>query len=503
MNRRYCVVLREIRNSCGKGVAMQRLAATWACLLVVGFSPSVFAYIQWSGSPVDSDWNNPENWNGGVLPTDDKAGVKSEPDGPVIVEGDVAVCLQLTLGGTNGGTIRVAGGVFNVTSNSAIMGNAAGENGTLIVNSGEFIAGGNFYVGLAGDATAYFDGGTVSVGSVFGIGERSTSTATVYLGVSKVTCETFRMDDRGGATVLMDIANGILIVDGDESAKIQTYIDNGWIIAFNGAGTLEMDYDVRNPDKTTLTAVHPLGIDPVNGQNVEVDLAALTWNLPEPAQAGAVVTCDVYFGTEMNPYSPNYDYQKVVTNESVESYAVTLESGKIYYWKIDVFENGELIFDAQVPSSFSTGNVVPKVNAGGDITAWLIDGKAQLDLVGTVEDDGKPAPYTVLWTVTTQPEGGTVEFAPASADTKSLSVVCSGVGDYVLDLAANDSSDTGTDTIAIHVFENACEAAKSLPDYVPLVGDLNEDCRVDDLDLALLEENWLKNVELTSYYIEQ
>ena len=481
---------------------MRKLAIICACLVVVGFSPSVFAYIQWSGSPVDTSWNNPENWDGGVLPTNDKAGVKSEPVGPIIVEGDVAVCQQLTLGGTSGGTITVAGGVFNVTNNSAIMGNAAGENGTLILTSGQFIAGGNFYVGLAGDAIAYLDGGTVSVGSVFGIGERSTSTAIVYLGVSKVTCETFRMDDRGGATVLMDIANGTLIVDANESAKIQTYIDNGWIVSFGGAGTLEMDYDVRNPEKTTLTAVHPLGINPVHNQIVTVDVNALTWNLPEPNQAGAVVTCDVYLGTQMNPYSPDYNYTKVVSNESVESYAVTLEPGVIYYWKIDVFENGELIFDAYVLSSFSTGNVVPTVDAGGDITAWLIDGKAALDLAGTVEDDGKPAPYTVKWTVTAQPEGGTVEFTPASADAESLSVVCSGAGDYVLELAADDSSDIGTDMITIHVFENACEATKSLPDYVPLVGDLNEDCRVDDIDLAMLEANWLKNIELTSYVVE-
>jgi hypothetical protein len=481
---------------------MRKLAIILACFVIAGFSPSVFAYIQWSGSPIDTDWNNPANWDGGVLPTNDKAGVKTEPVGPIIVAGDVAVCMQLTLGGVSGGTIRVAGGVFNITQNSAIMGNAANENGTLILNSGQIIAGGNFYVGLAGTATAYFDGGTVSVGSVFGIGERSTSTATVYLGVSEVTCETFRMDDGGGATVLMDIANGTLIVDGDESAKIQTYIDNGWIIAFNDESTLEMDYDIRNPGKTTLTAVHPLGISPANGRVVGTDLNTLTWNLPEPSKAGAVVTCDVYFGTELNPQSPDYDYRKVVSNQSVESYAVTLESGKIYYWKIDVFENGELIFDAQVPSNFSTGNVIPKVNAGGDITAWLIDGKAELDLAGTVEDDGKPAPYTVKWTVTSQPEGSTVELTPASADTESLSVVCDSVGDYVLELAANDSSDTGTDTITIHVFENACEATKSLPNYVPLVGDLNADCRVDDLDLALLQENWLKNIELTSYYTE-
>ncbi len=137
------------------------------------------------------------------------------------------------------------------------------------------------------------------------------------------------------------------------------------------------------------------------------------------------------------------------------------------------------------------------------ITAWLIDGKAELDLAGTVQDDGKPAPYTVKWTVTSQPQGSNAVLTPASADTESLKVVCDSIGDYVLEFAAADTSDIGTDTITIHIFENACEATKSLPDYVPLVGDLNQDCRVDDLDLALLVENWLQNIELTSYYIEQ
>ena len=91
---------------------MRKLAIILACFAIAGFSPSVFAYIQWSGSPVDTDWNNPENWDGGVLPTNDKAGVKSEPVGPIIVEGDVAVCMQLTPGGVSGGRIRVAGGAF-------------------------------------------------------------------------------------------------------------------------------------------------------------------------------------------------------------------------------------------------------------------------------------------------------------------------------------------------------------------------------------------------------
>ncbi len=480
---------------------MKKLTTIWACFVLIVFSPNLFAYIQWSDTPVDTNWNNPDNWNGGVLPTDDKAGVKTEPVGPIIVIGDVAACRQLTLGGVGGGTIKINGGTLNIAQ-YAIMGNVSGENGTLILNSGQFNAGTNFYVGFAGTGTAFLDGGTVSVGTNFGIGDKSTGIGTVYLGGSVVTCTTFRMDNLGGATAKMDIALGTLIVDGDETAKIQTYIDKGWIIAFDGNSTLEMDYDVRNAGKTTLTAVHPLNVYPGNRETVGVDVTALTWNLPEPSTPGAVVTCDVYYGTEPNPLSPNYDYSKVVSNESVESFAVTLEPQKTYYWKIDVFEDGVMIFDGILPAKFNTGNVVPDVDAGGDVTAWLIGGQAALDLVGTVVDDGGPAPYTVLWTVLAQPEGSTIEFTPPSADTEIVSIVCDGAGDYVFELTADDSLDTGSGTVTVHVFENACEAAQSLPDFVPLTGDVNLDCTVNLVDLALLVGDWLMNNELTAYIAE-
>jgi hypothetical protein len=40
-----------------------------------------------------------------------------------------------------------------------------------------------------------------------------------------------------------------------------------------------------------------------------------------------------------------------------------------------------------------------------------------------------------------------------------------------------------------------------MPDYVPLVGDLNGDCKVDDVNddvnMALLQQNWLKDNRLT------
>jgi hypothetical protein len=71
-----------------------------------------------------------------------------------------------------------------------------------------------------------------------------------------------------------------------------------------------------------------------------------------------------------------------------------------------------------------------------------------------------------------------------------------------LQLEAFDGEYTSSDTVTINVYSDSCEAAQSLPSYVPLVGDLNLDCKVDDEDLALLQENWLKDNSLTAGWLE-
>ncbi len=66
-------------------------------------------------------------------------------------------------------------------------------------------------------------------------------------------------------------------------------------------------------------------------------------------------------------------------------------------------------------------------------------------------------------------------------------------GQYVLELYAIDArQNQATDQVEITVYSDSCEAAKSLPDYVPIVGDLNGDCWVNDLDMAILQEHWLE-----------
>jgi hypothetical protein len=71
------------------------------------------------------------------------------------------------------------------------------------------------------------------------------------------------------------------------------------------------------------------------------------------------------------------------------------------------------------------------------------------------------------------------------------------LGEHVLQLEAFDGEYTSSDIVTINAYNDSCEAAKALPDYEPTPGDLNGDCIVDDLDLAILQENWLKDNSLT------
>jgi len=131
------------------------------------------------------------------------------------------------------------------------------------------------------------------------------------------------------------------------------------------------------------------------------------------------------------------------------------------------------------------------VDAGADIATWLEGGLRIGNLDATVTDDGAISPYTVQWTVISEPNEGTAVIETATAEDTSITLA--ELGEYVLQLDAFDGEYSGSDTVTINAYSDSCQAAQSLPDYVPLVGDLNGDCRVDEADLALLEENWLKD----------
>ena len=117
-------------------------------------------------------------------------------------------------------------------------------------------------------------------------------------------------------------------------------------------------------------------------------------------------------------------------------------------------------------------NTAPTADAGPDLAVSLLTGST---LAGSVSDDGLPGAPAALasnWTVISGP--GTVTFADATA--AQTTATFSAVGTYVLRLTANDSALSASDEATITVD--------------PILGDFNDDGRVDGLDFLVWQAHF-------------
>jgi len=460
------------------------------------------ATVTWTGTGPDPFWSTPANWDTGALPTAaDTARVEIRTQGTPcpIVAGDGAVAQVIETGwGTkpdeltiDGGTLTVGKGISVGRKNTAT---------TIHMNGGVLTVGTNLTVGYWSPGTLVVNGGTITVGSQLQVSAKPAIPGNVDLRGGTITARQLVVNVDPNSLGTMDIGGGTLIVDGNNVSKIQGYIDNGWITAFyeRGGGTLRLDYDVTHRDKTTLTAVHSLNPNPPYYSSVGLNVNRLQWTLPEPNQPGGTVTCDVYFGTD-----PDIEKNtKIVVREAVESAPVTLARDTVYYWALDVYDSSVSGVEPVMLSpifTFNTMNTPPVVDAGEDAVTWLEDGVRTGNLDATVTDNG---PCTVLWTVVSEPnDPDRADAVIADPDAGKTTVTFSAAGEYVLQVEASDGEYTSSETVTINVYDDGCGAAQSLPDYVPLLGDLNGDCKVDDADLTLLQQNWLQDNSLTDGWL--
>ena len=456
------------------------------------------AVLRWNGS-ADILWSTPANWQDSTVPSAvDTAMINVLPGPTVANEGAVANTMWLGEGG-NGGGLIIDGGTLTVNTWLFVQIGGQGDCLMNMISGTVNVSVGGFGVGMRGPATLNMTGGTVTCPG-FLIGIESGSNGFVNLDGGTITCAYFTMARDGGSAGSMDVQAGTLIVNGNAVATVRGYIDNGWITAYDGNSTLELDYDITNEGQTTLRAVHKLNPSPHDGGHASPGDTELRWTLPDPCVPGQTVLVDVYFTDDYdalwNFISP--EAIRVVNKQNVSSVVVQTQPKTRYYWAVDTY-----IGDPNDPIigpifSFFPDNRTPEVNAGADVVSWLQDGLRIRNLNGRIMDDGAIQPYTVQWTVVSEPDDpNSPDAAIADSTAENTSITMSAVGQYVLQLDAFDGEYTGSDTITINVYADSCEAAKALPDHEPLVGDLNGDCKVDDLDLALLEENWLKDISLT------
>ncbi len=356
------------------------------------------------------------------------------------------------------------------------------------------VLGGSFNLGRSGSGTLNMISGTITMGNTFKIGRDAGGIGHANLDGGIFSANNFVMREKADSVGTMDVSAGTLIINGDRLSLVQGYIDNGWITAYDGNGTLQMDYDVTNEGQTTLTAIHNLNPNPANGSLVSAGQRDLSWTLPDPCTPDQSVSVDVYFTDDLNKLVQFTDpaSMQVVSQGNVTSVSVQTVPKTRYYWAIDSYIGSDADPVYGPIFSFVADNIPPQVDAGANAVTWLEDGVRTKNLGATVSDDEA---YTVQWTVISEPNEGTAVIETAT--TEDTGITLSALGEYVLQLDASDGEYSGSDTVMINVYEDSCLAAQSLPDYEPLVGDLNNDCRVDEADMALLEENWLKDNSLT------
>jgi len=459
------------------------------------------ATVRWTDTTGDHLWSTESNWDTGTLPTSAEDGRIGMLPGPIIAnEGAVAYRVDVGMGGT--GDLTVDSGTLTTTMWITI-GYQPGSDGTLNMKSGTITAGNDILVGREGLGTVNITGGTIIAERYFRIGWKATAIGHVALDGGIITAHHFEMRTEAGSVGTMDVRAGTLIIDGNNLSLVQGYIDdpNGGITAYDGNGTLQLDYDVTNEGKTTLKAIHNFRPYPADGSLVSPGEMELSWTLPDPCVPGQPVPVDVYFTDDLQALEWFTDPAAIqlVSKQDVNSVVVQTQLKTRYYWAVDTYigDPNDPIFGPVF--SFFADNQAPKVYAGADVVTWLEEGVVRTgNLDATVTDDGEISPYTVQWTVVSEPNDPNSPDAvitdPSAEDT---SIALSAVGRYVLQLEAFDGEYTDSDTVTINVYNDSVEATWSLPDYVPLVGDLNGDCKVDEADLALLEENWLEDNSLT------
>ncbi len=457
-------------------------------LLLVQFQ-NASAQIMWTDNGPDNLWSTPGNWSPQNVPTALDSASIDTPDNThcEIQDGITAECETLRVGNSafttnldiSGGSLTAAGAYVGVDSFSG--------HGILNISGGLFSSGA-LQIGWRGTGTLNMTGGIVELSDNL-IVPGLTGSGTVNLNGGTIYASDLRLTSDSG---LLDITTGTLVLDGDDTEIIQTNIDNGRLTAYGGQGTLNVDYDVTNPGKTTVTATSLLLPNPPDGGSLSPGQIELSWTLPDPILPDMPVTVDVYFTDDLQALEnfTDPDAIRIVSNQSVSSVVVQTQSKTRYYWAVDIYYGPGFIPVYGPIFTFFTDNQPPIVKFEKDlVTTWLTDGTVDFNLDATVTDDG--AGYTVAWTVVSEPNEGTAVIGDTAAEDTVVSL--NETGKYVLQLEADDGEYIGSSTVTINVFADGCEAAKSLPDFQLIPGDINEDCIVNELDLAILEAHWLES----------
>ncbi len=250
---------------------------------------------------------------------------------------------RLHIGKNGNGTLNMTGGEISMSSKLELAKESSGNgwlylsNGT--INIGAPASGEDFEIAKRGTGTLTMTGGDVNVVDAIKMGEDG-GTAHIDLHGGTINAGQLIMYD--GTT--MDITEGTMVLQGNETLPIYEYIGNGWITAYGGDDAYQVDVIYVGGDitETTVTAsmrVPNLAWNPSPSDGVTVEWTpgpTLSWS---PGRYWA--SHDVYFGTDEDDVNdanranhPGLLYYS--ENQESNSYGpIEVELDTTYYWRID------------------------------------------------------------------------------------------------------------------------------------------------------------------------
>lgn len=205
----------------------------------------------WTNGDGDRFWNKSGNWNNGVPRDVDKAAIRNSSVAAALIQTGIdAVANVMVVGdwGHSGG-LEMTGGSLT-TNGWIILGYGPGDYGTFDLSGGTVTTGGNMIIGLSGVGILNMTGGSATVGGSLVIAQDPGSAGGVFLGGGTINAGGINMTSGGS----LGIQGGTLIVDGNVTTTINSYVTNGWITAYEGSGTVQVDYNISNSGKTTVWA---------------------------------------------------------------------------------------------------------------------------------------------------------------------------------------------------------------------------------------------------------
>jgi len=359
----WCVARARFNFFEGGLIMCRKLTCLLSFVLVLGFVNKASA-VQWTGLGGDNLWSNPANWEGNKVPTAaDDAMIEvpgaAAPNGPVIQDGIDAECALLANEVAGEPTMTMTGGTLTISGWGIWWGDGPGCNATFNMSGGTMSLTGSpgiheFAWGGA-SGTWIMTGGTVNAQGV------KLTTDSGVKGEILLHGGTYNIGTiRGGLDMsegngLIDITEGMLVLEGDETAKINDLIAAGKITAYSGGGIFELDYDGRNPGKTTLSAVEAgraYNPSPADGTFYADVWVNLSWSPADDAASHNVYFSDNFDDVDSGAEAAFLGNQSVtflVVGFPGFPYPEGLVPGTTYYWRIEeIGADGATIYKGEI-----------------------------------------------------------------------------------------------------------------------------------------------------------